>query len=187
MTTKAGTSLPLLNLKGKEYLQVMHRLVWFREEKPDWGIQTRIVERTPEYALIQAIISNGQTVIATAHKREDAKHFPDFIEKAETGAVGRALAMIGYGTAFAPELDEEDRIVDSPAPVRTNAASPGASQAPGARRPIGPPPSGAAQATKAAPAPKGPATGPSTNGRTAPKSASPSKEEAQENFQNFRG
>jgi hypothetical protein len=28
--------------------------------------------------------------------------------------VGRALAMLGYGTQFAPELDEGDRIVDSP-------------------------------------------------------------------------
>jgi hypothetical protein len=36
------------------------------------------------------------------------------MEKAETGAIGRALALIGYGTQFAPEMDEEDRIVDSP-------------------------------------------------------------------------
>ena len=35
-------------------------------------------------------------------------------EKAETKAVGRALAMLGYGTQFAPELDEGERIVDSP-------------------------------------------------------------------------
>jgi hypothetical protein len=34
--------------------------------------------------------------------------------KAETKAVGRALAMLGYGTQFAPEMDEGERIVDSP-------------------------------------------------------------------------
>lgn len=33
-------------------------------------------------------------------------------------AVGRALAMLGYGTQFAPELDEGDRIVDSPIPAK---------------------------------------------------------------------
>ncbi|HTD18454.1 MAG TPA: hypothetical protein VK667_02885, partial [Ktedonobacteraceae bacterium] len=37
-----------------------------------------------------------------------------YIEKAETGAIGRALAALGYGTQFAPELNEEHRIVDSP-------------------------------------------------------------------------
>jgi hypothetical protein len=41
--------------------------------------------------------------------------FPEFMEKAETGALGRALALIGYGTQFcADDLDEGDRIVDSP-------------------------------------------------------------------------
>ncbi len=40
--------------------------------------------------------------------------FSDYIEKAETGAIGRALAALGYGTQFAPEFNEEHRIVDSP-------------------------------------------------------------------------
>ena len=36
-------------------------------------------------------------------------------EKAETKAVGRALAMLGYGTQFAAdELDEGERIADTP-------------------------------------------------------------------------
>lgn len=51
---------------------------------------------------------------ASATKSERAVDFPDFIEKANTGAVGRALAMIGFGTQFAPDLDEAHRIVDAP-------------------------------------------------------------------------
>jgi hypothetical protein len=35
-------------------------------------------------------------------------------EKDETGAVGRALAMCGYGTLQAPEFDEGDRLADAP-------------------------------------------------------------------------
>ncbi len=31
-----------------------------------------------------------------------------------SGAIGRALAALGYGTQFAPELDEQHRIVDAP-------------------------------------------------------------------------
>lgn len=115
MKTPKGTELPLLSLKGKDYLQVAHRLVWFREERPSWAIETEFAVLSPEYSIAKATIKTDDgKIIATAHKREDAKHFPDFMEKSETGAIGRALALIGYGTQFAPELDEGDRIVDAP-------------------------------------------------------------------------
>lgn len=114
--TPKGTELPLLNLKGKDYLQVAHRLVWFREEKPDWTIKTSFVSISADYAIAKAEILTAQgLLVATAHKSEDKKGFFDFIEKAETGAIGRALALCGYGTQFcAEELDEGKRIVDSP-------------------------------------------------------------------------
>jgi hypothetical protein len=54
------------------------------------------------------------TVIATARKKETEIGFPDYIEKAETGAIGRALAMCGYGTLQALECDEQDRLADAP-------------------------------------------------------------------------
>lgn len=120
--TPKGTELPFIELKGKLYLQVMHRLVWFREEKPEWSIQTEFPVLTETHAIARASIYNEKGVLlSTAHKREDAKHFPDFMEKAETGAIGRALALIGYGTQFAPELEEGERIVDSPVPNRSHA------------------------------------------------------------------
>jgi hypothetical protein len=53
-------------------------------------------------------------VIATARKKETEAGFPDYIEKAETGAIGRALAMWAYGTLKAPEFDDQDRLVDTP-------------------------------------------------------------------------
>ncbi len=121
-TTK-GTELPLLNLRGKEYLEVKYRLVWFREDHPDWSIETELVSVTDVSAYAKATIRDetGRT-IATSHKFESIQGFPDFIEKAETGAIGRALALIGYGTQFcADELDEGSRIVDAPAtPVQRN-------------------------------------------------------------------
>jgi hypothetical protein len=51
---------------------------------------------------------------ATAYKMEKAVDFPDYIEKANTGAVGRALGMIGYGTQYAPEFNEGNRLADAP-------------------------------------------------------------------------
>lgn len=108
----------LMDLKGKSYLQVMWRLVWFREEKPLWSIDTKLEQLTENHAVFSAKIYDENGVQKSAgYGSESVKDFRDFIEKAETKAVGRALAMLGYGTQFAPELDEEERIVDSPVAI----------------------------------------------------------------------
>lgn len=105
----------LMDLKGKSYLQVMWRLVWFREDKPDWCIDTKLEQLTDNHAVFSAKIFDGDGIQKSAgYGSESVKDFKDFIEKAETKAVGRALAMLGYGTQFAPEMDEGERIVDSP-------------------------------------------------------------------------
>ncbi len=119
--TAKGTELPLLNLRGKEYLEVKYRLVWFREDHPDWSIETELINVTDVSAYARALIRDESgRIIATSHKFERIQGFPDFIEKAETGAIGRALALIGYGTQFcADELDEGQRIVDAPVNVRS--------------------------------------------------------------------
>jgi hypothetical protein len=123
--TPKGTELPLLNLRGSDYLEVKYRLVWFREEHPSWSIETEFVSVTDRSACARAVIRDEEgRIIATSHKLENSMSFPDFMEKAETGAIGRALALIGYGTQFcAEELDEGERIVDSPV------AAPGAVRA----------------------------------------------------------
>lgn len=114
--TAKGTELPLLNLQGKQYLEVKFRLVWFREDHPDWSIETELISVTDVSAYARATIRDEKgRIIATSHKFESVQGFQDFIEKAETGAIGRALALIGYGTQFcADELDEGSRIVDAP-------------------------------------------------------------------------
>lgn len=94
---------------GREYLPVSARLIWFRADHPDWGIVTEAVEINHEkqYAVFRATIFNEEgRLIATATKKEDVRGFGDYIEKSETGSVGRALAMCGYGAQFAPELEE---------------------------------------------------------------------------------
>jgi hypothetical protein len=98
-----------------DYLPVAARIAWFRREHPDWSIITKEIKSAPKAIVMKAVIKDAQgRVIATARKKETEEGFSDYIEKAETGAVGRALAMCGYGTLAAPEFDEEERLADAP-------------------------------------------------------------------------
>lgn len=117
----------LMPLKGKAYLEVKWRLVWFREDHPDWNIDTALVKHNEEKnsAIFYAKIYDQNGIQkASGYGSESAKDFADYLEKAETKAIGRALAMLGYGTQFAPELEEGERIVD--APVERKSATPAA-------------------------------------------------------------
>lgn len=114
--TPKGTELPIMDMRGKDYLEVKYRLVWFREERPGWTIETDFLSLDDKSAFAKAIIKDESgRVLATGHKFEDKQGFADFREKSETGAIGRALVLIGYGTQFVgDELDEGVRVVDSP-------------------------------------------------------------------------
>jgi len=111
----------LIELKKKSYLPVPARVAWFRDEYPigsGWAVLT---ERTAGgyeagFATYRATVIDPEgRPIATATKTEDKAGFADYEEKAETGSVGRALGLCGFGTLFALELDEgTDRIADSP-------------------------------------------------------------------------
>ncbi len=104
-------------LKGQDYLEVKWRLVWLRDEHRDWEIDTECQERDEEHAIFRAVIRDGEgRQIASAHGSETKRDFGDFFEKAETKAVGRALAYAGYGTQYVGEeldvlIELCDRIV----------------------------------------------------------------------------
>jgi hypothetical protein len=111
----------LMKVTGKDYLPVAWRLVWFREERPLGRIITAPLELNTQegIAIFQAtVMDENGNILAMGTKCETRKGFGDFIEKAETGAIGRALAGAGYGTQFEPELDEGDRLADSPQVVQ---------------------------------------------------------------------
>lgn len=104
---------------GKLYLPAAYRIVWFRDECPDWGIETILLEGgvADGYATVQAKIYNAEgRLIASGIKTETKQDFPaGWVEKSESGAISRALAVAGFGTQFMPELDDDgNRPADSP-------------------------------------------------------------------------
>ncbi len=147
--------IKIRNSKGEaDYLPVQWRLVWFREECPNGTIDTeeklvdldreteaevfiwnaekrrseKVVKRANGYARYKAVVNNGTGGRGTGTKVEKAAHFPDYVEKSETGAIGRALATLGYGTQFTDEeFAEGERLADAPVsrtPVATAIPTP---------------------------------------------------------------
>lgn len=89
-----------INLQGKEYAQVKDRLKEFREANPSGLIETK-PEFHEDTIIFKARIvkekNSPDSAEATGHsmgKNTGAKAF----EKLETIAVGRALALLGYGS-----------------------------------------------------------------------------------------
>jgi len=126
----------LMQLKGRDYLNVQNRLLWFiRDQRAfisgglarvSYVIQTELVEldREAGFAHFKTYVRDVLGNESTMYGSESAKDFGDFAEKASTKSLGRALLALGYGTAFAPEMDEGERVVDAPVErKRTSARS----------------------------------------------------------------
>jgi hypothetical protein len=104
----------LMKLKGKDYLPVAARIQWLHNDCATYTILTERIESTDTYALFRATVTLPTGSTATGWGSETKADFTDFMEKAETKALGRALAHLGFGTAFALELDEGGSAADTP-------------------------------------------------------------------------
>lgn len=106
-------------LPPSPYMKVPQRLVWFNLEKPNWVIETNLLT-SDGYVQANCVIKNPEgMVMRTAHKTvkiSDAKSY----DSAETGAIGRCLALLGYGTQYAvQDLEEtDDEPVDAPTTLK---------------------------------------------------------------------
>lgn len=107
----------LTRVGGAEYLEVKNRIKWIRDRDPDAKMFAELLREDKDSALFKATISLSTGGHAEAHGSETKGDFRDFLEKAETKAYGRALAMLGFGTQFVEsELDGKkgSRPVDAP-------------------------------------------------------------------------
>jgi hypothetical protein len=127
--------------KPRMYLETKYRLVWLREQHPDAQITTEILqldldrEVTAEVfewdevqrksvkvtkhglglVIMKATVKLANGAIGTGTKMQNGAEFSEWLEKCETGCIGRALSSLGYGTAATDEMSEgEGKIVDAP-------------------------------------------------------------------------
>lgn len=132
----------LSRVNGAAYLDVEHRIAWFRDRFPDGRIETDLLDHGPGWAIFRAAVTAiGEGGVlsgrATGHGSETADDFRDYLEKAETKAIGRALAALGFGTQFV--INHEDgaprRVVEAPVAIRNPAPAPPPAQRPAAGTP----------------------------------------------------
>lgn len=120
----------MTRVKGQWYLEVKHRLAWFRAEFPDGRIETTIHSISPQCAVITAraeIVDEHGNVrgVGSGVGSCRSDEFDAYIEKAETKAIGRALASLGFGTQFSLEYDDgTDGSLSTLADAPVSAATP---------------------------------------------------------------
>ena len=92
------------NIKGKDYVEVNQRLLFFRNEPAyaGWSIESDLVDLQPDRCCIKAMIRDADGRIrATGHAHEDRTssmiNKTSYVENCETSAFGRALAALGIG------------------------------------------------------------------------------------------
>jgi len=92
------------NIKGKDYVEVNQRLLFFRNTPAyaGWSIESDFVDLQPDRCCIKAIIRDADGRIrATGHAHEDRTssmiNKTSYVENCETSAFGRALAALGIG------------------------------------------------------------------------------------------
>lgn len=111
---EANKKMPTIPLKQNKYVQVKDRIVGFRSIYPDGTILTESLPQTDNYCYFKATIKDSEgKVLATGHSRVLLSK-EKALEKAETEAVGRALAYMGLGTsesiASYEEMKDEEEI-----------------------------------------------------------------------------
>src|SRR5260221_11763939 len=108
-----------------EYLPVQWRIFWFRSDNPKGKIDSHALTLDLEKgaAIFETYVEREDGGSARMHGSETLGDWKDYIEKAQTKSLGRALAAVGYGSQFTDdEFTEGERIVDSPV-TKTNGKS----------------------------------------------------------------
>lgn len=112
-------------VSGSDYLEVKWRVYWLRTLHPDAVIATELYWHDNGVAIFKASVSIPGGGSATGWGDESYDDFKDYLTKAETKALGRALAALGFGTQFTTDFDEgQGQVADAPVQRRPQRPAP---------------------------------------------------------------
>jgi len=125
---KCGKNLPVCKCGSfqRPYLETSWRLVWLRDKYPpdSMSLETEIVAWEPAivFKAIATFREHERPVVVTAFGSATPKPGQVYsgreVEKAETAAIGRLCARLGFGTQFTGE-DDTDHLADAPVTKET--------------------------------------------------------------------
>lgn len=121
-------TLDVINIKGKNYVQVHTRVKAFREMYKNGSIQTEILSHDDGIIVMKASVYVDEKLIATGTASENQNdtrsmvNKTSYVENCETSAIGRALGIAGIGIdasiASANEvesaIEEQNNIENTP-------------------------------------------------------------------------
>jgi len=100
----------IVELHGKSYETVALRVTKFREEHPDWTIETEMLGDGQYVTMKTTIKDETGRVISTGHAQEERGegmiNATSVVENCETSSCGRALAFYTYPGSFLRSADE---------------------------------------------------------------------------------
>jgi len=114
----------------QERLEIRYRLLWLRQEHPEARIYSECVHHNNGFALFKVRIDLGEKGYAEGHGAESRETANNYIERAETWALGSALDALGYSTEAAFLAAGQRPPLEEPRPSRLERPP----------RPAGPPP-----------------------------------------------
>lgn len=99
---EVNKSLKTTDIKGKNYVEVNHRVLAFRKLYPEGQINTEILKLDEGVVIIKAtVLDENLKILSTgiAYEKENSTFInkTSYIENCETSAVGRALGFLGIG------------------------------------------------------------------------------------------
>ena len=112
-----------VNIKGKEYITVNERLIYFRSQPQykGWRISEDVVSLDDKEGLFKVTIINPdgfEMAVAHAQEYRDSSYInkTSFVENGFTSALGRALGYLGIGidTAIASADEVQTAVKNQP-------------------------------------------------------------------------
>lgn len=108
MNAKIETGI--VQIHGKDYKTVALRVQEFREAYPRYTLKTEVVSLTDDVVVMKATVADEELILATGYAEERRKssriNQTSALENAETSAIGRALAFLGFGGTNIASADE---------------------------------------------------------------------------------